>query len=305
MQNQVGFKPNIFIVGAAKCGTTSLHKYLSQVEGVCMSNPKEPFFFECEYNHGLSYYQSKYFSHWKGETLIGEARHRNMYLPYVAKRLYEVNPEAKIIVIIRNPVERAFAHWWHWYYRRNETDSFEVAIKKNMERLSKQAVNQNQQEEVYCEKLRAHGGSRLTSYVDSGYYAPQLDNLMQYFKKEQILVIQNASFKSKRQEVLTEVLSFIGVNPDRVSEIDLVQIHNKKNRSQKFPQWVYKLLAPTGILNIRWVNSLGKSLRKKMFKPYVPDPDTVALLEEHYRPYNRKLEQLLDIDLSYWDKAKI
>ena len=299
------FKPNLFIVGAAKCGTTSLHNYLSQVSEICMSKPKEPFFFECEYKEGLKYYQSKYFAHWKGEKIIGEARHRNLYLPYVAERIYNTNSDAYIVVIVRNPAERAFAHWWHWYYRGREKDSFEDAINKNLQRLATSDFNENQVEDIYCKILNSQGGSRITSYVDSGYYYPQIKNYLNFFPKERILVIQNEDFKKKRQEVLKRALRFVGLDEKLVSQINLEEVHNKKNKNKKFPPWVYKVLGPTGILKWKWVNSTGKKLRSKLYSEYDVSDEIMDALREHYKPYNRELEKMLGIDLSGWDNKKV
>jgi hypothetical protein len=90
--------PNFFILGAAKCGTSSLRGYLSRHPEVFMSDPKEPFFFEAEYEKGFDFYWRRYFSDWQGEPAIGEARHRNLFLPYVTKRIAASVPDAKLLM---------------------------------------------------------------------------------------------------------------------------------------------------------------------------------------------------------------
>ncbi len=79
--------PSFFVLGAAKCGTTSLHDYLAQHSDICMSSPKEPFYFEAEQLRGAGWYRSRYFAHWRGEPIVGESRHRNLYLPWVPERI--------------------------------------------------------------------------------------------------------------------------------------------------------------------------------------------------------------------------
>jgi hypothetical protein len=74
--------PTFLLLGAAKCGTTSLAYYLSQHPDVCFSDPKEPIFFEAEYEKGLDHYWQKYFQAWSGERAIGEGRPWNLYLPF-------------------------------------------------------------------------------------------------------------------------------------------------------------------------------------------------------------------------------
>jgi hypothetical protein len=90
--------PSFFILGAAKCGTTSLHGYFGQHPEICVSEPKEPLYFESEYERGVSYYFNRYFGHWSGEPIVGDARHRNLYLPYVPDRIFRYNPSARLIV---------------------------------------------------------------------------------------------------------------------------------------------------------------------------------------------------------------
>src|SRR5204862_1223537 len=109
--------PSFFVVGAAKSGTTSLHVYLDQHPDIFMSKPKEPFFFEAEYDRGPEYYYRRYFGGWNGQREVGESRHRNLYFPYIPARIHSYNPNARIIAVLRNPAERAISHWWHWYAR--------------------------------------------------------------------------------------------------------------------------------------------------------------------------------------------
>src|SRR5688500_18401087 len=102
-----------------------------------MSNPKEPFFFEAEYELGLEFYRSTYFSHWNGEKIIGESRHRNLIQPYVPERIHHVNPEAKLVVIVRDPVERCYSHWFHLRSTSDEPLSFEDSIREDLARIQR------------------------------------------------------------------------------------------------------------------------------------------------------------------------
>ncbi len=127
--------PSFFVVGAAKSGTTSLHVYLDQHPDIFMSKPKEPFFFEAEYDRGPEYYYRRYFGGWDGQREVGESRHRNLYFPYIPARIHQYNPEALILAILRNPAERAISHWWHWYARGKEDlglfDALQADLGKN------------------------------------------------------------------------------------------------------------------------------------------------------------------------------
>ena len=86
-------QPSLFVLGAAKSATTALHDYLGQHPDIFMSDPKEPFYFEAEYGLGSAFYFQRYFSNWRGERIVGESRHRNLYLPYVPDRIYSTTPK--------------------------------------------------------------------------------------------------------------------------------------------------------------------------------------------------------------------
>ena len=115
-------KVRIFIVGAPKAGTTSLHYYLNEHPEILMSSVKEPdFFLEKEIDDIGLYYgttrietSDKYhnlFSDKKDEEIFGESSVSYLYYPEVPKRIKEYNTEAKIIIMLRNPVDRAFSHY--------------------------------------------------------------------------------------------------------------------------------------------------------------------------------------------------
>lgn len=275
-----------------------MHNYLSQVEKICMSNPKEPFFFECEYSKGFEFYREKYFNHYNGEQLIGESRHRNLYLPYVAERLFESSPSAKIIIMVRNPAERAYAHWWHWYARNRENRSFAKAISENLSRLASSEVNQAQQEDFHCATLNDAEGTETSTYVDTGYYAPQIANLLKYFKRDQILVIDNSDLKSNREAVMSEVLNFLGLDSSAAQQINFYEEHNTR-KLKKFPNWI-NALVPSKLMKKTGLDALGKTIRKWLYPEQKPDAKTMSELVQHYEPYNKALGELLNRDFSHW-----
>ncbi|HLU12145.1 MAG TPA: sulfotransferase domain-containing protein [Oceanobacillus sp.] len=207
------FLPNVFILGAAKCGTTTLHAYLEKIPSVCMSRPKEPFFFEAEYELGLAHYQRLYFSHWQGEPIIGEARHRNLYLPYIPKRIHDTNPNAKLIVMVRNPIERAYSHWWHWYSRGVELLDFEEAIAADHNRIQEgYNVSTATETQVYQATLDQTGKGIYRTYLDSGYYFEQIERYLQFFPRNHLKVIYFEDLVKDPLSTLQDLEKFLGVS---------------------------------------------------------------------------------------------
>lgn len=209
--------PNLYLLGAAKCGTTSLHNYLSQHPDICMSIPKEPFFFEVEYERGLDFYMEKYFRHYSGQSVIGDGRHRHLYLPFVLPRIKENAPsDAKFLVIVRHPVDRAYSHWWHFYSRGIENKLFVEAIDDNIKRIQEGPHFVSEQDALLYKKSFDwnDGFSPYRSYVDSGFYAEQIQRYIDSFGSDRIKILFLSDLISDPDSVMASIFEFIGVSSD-------------------------------------------------------------------------------------------
>jgi len=298
------FLPNLFILGAAKCGTSTVHTYLNNMPEICMSDPKEPIFFECEYEKGLDHYRKTYFSHWHGESIIGESRHRNLYLPYVPERIYKTNPEAKLVIILRNPIERAFSHWQHWYSRGIEKLSFSDAIMEDYNRINNGLRMETHEEQakyrdsLYMDDKRTGYGIYRT-YLDSGYYYDQIKRYANLFPSNNLLVILFAVLIQKPPEFISTLISFLGFDPHsyRVSKIQHVNIGYSKlyqNIIDLSAKFRLDGVMPNGI------RQLVKNIIKRIEPKYRMDPIIRNWLYDHYYEHNRALEKLITLDLSHW-----
>jgi len=259
--------PSFFILGAAKCGTTSLHAYLDKHPDIVMSSPKEPFFFEAEYDYGPTFYFNKYFNRWRGESVVGEARHRNLYLPFVPARIYAHNPDAKLIVILRNPAERAVSHWWHWFSRNMEALSLRKALLADWERIRSGACLANADEiDRYARTLDLQGKGIYRTYVDSGYYYDQLTRYIRLFGRERLHILLFEDLVHNPRDAVTQIFKLLDVDPACARWMD----YEVFNRSESGMQ------------------------------DHV-DQATAEWLIAHYRQHNRKLEDLLHCKLDAWD----
>ena len=135
-------KPNFFIVGAAKCGTTSLYRYLRQHPDVFMPEQKEPNFFGSDLSYRFPRIsQARYlscFAKAKGETRIGEATTIYLYSEKAAEEIKAFSPEAKIIIMLRNPVDVLYSYHSQQLYSGNEDiPDFEEALRAEVDRLGR------------------------------------------------------------------------------------------------------------------------------------------------------------------------
>jgi len=298
------FLPNLFLLGAAKSGTTSMHAALREHPSICMSDPKEPFFFECTRGEGLESYREQYFAHWQGETVVGEARARHLYLPYVPERIHRVNPDARLVVLLRNPVDRAYAAWWHHYSRGHENLGFERAIRADLRRIEAGlAITTADDIDCYCRELASKnytGWTMYRTYLDSGHYAEQLARYLRLFPREQLLVLFLDDFAVQPDTVLNHVFAHVGV--EAVGTTMQPEARN---------------LALPGPMPTSWVRVFRASGARRVVPRAIVDPvvrqivrfrsrremraRTRRWLQQYYADHNRRLEQLLQCDLPAWE----
>jgi len=294
-------RPNFFILGAAKAGTTSLYHCLKQHPDIGMSVPKEPLFFEAEYDLGLDHYRRRYFRGCAGARAIGDARHRNLYLPFVPPRILESAPDARLIVMLRNPVDRALSHWWHWYVRGIEALPFDDAVEANLARLKSGPFFETPEEaRLYADTLdRATGYSLYPSYLDSGYYAEQIERYVRLFGKERMMIVFSEDLAADAASVVRKVFEFLDVDPEV--------------RPDSAPQ--NRALPPAGhrvmtlfrnVPGRRLVPTAVRTRVKRKVETWLSGPTpsipaaTRRALTEHFEPHVRDLEKMTGRDLTAW-----
>ncbi|MGD1930943.1 MAG: sulfotransferase [Leptolyngbyaceae cyanobacterium] len=224
--------PNFLIIGSAKGGTSSLHYYLRQHPQIFMPDLKEPRFFALEggilnfqnpdsainYNSitTLREYESL-FANVTNELGIGEASPLYLYSEKAARRIKHYVPDAKLMVILRNPVDRAFSCYTHLLREGYETLSFEAALKAESER-------------------RQNNWAHLWHYREAGYYYRQLKPYFELFNPEQIKIYLFDEFKQDNHAVLTDIYDFLGVDRDFVPDMTRQNVSGmpKSRRLQKF-----------------------------------------------------------------------
>lgn len=201
---------NFIIVGAQKAGTTALASFLDGHPEICMADEKELHVFDHEeYSPdwtaaAIDERYSRAFSRYAGQRRLGEATPIYLYWPHIAGQLSRYNPEMRLIVLVRDPVERAISHHRMERARGNEWLPLLPALLAESYRLRRDRRHNTAQDSSW----------RRHSYVDRGRYARQLENLFRSFRREQVLILKTESLWDEHTATLRRVYAFLDVAAD-------------------------------------------------------------------------------------------
>jgi len=193
---------DFIIAGAQKSGTSALDLYLREHSGVAMARTrKELHFFDHEEHFrtepvDYAAYHANFAPRMPGQ-LRGEATPIYMYWEPAPARMARYNPALKIIIVLRNPITRAYSHWNNeWQYRR-ETLPFFEALRAEPERARSALPLQ----------------LRHASYADRGYYTGQLRRLWSHFPVDQTLILRTEALQTEPDATLKRIAEFLGLGP--------------------------------------------------------------------------------------------
>lgn len=289
--------PNFFVVGAQKCATTSLHHYLAGHPEICLPAQKETKFFVShkEYMHGIQYYESKYFSGWNGEKMVGEVDPDYMYFEHAIERIVAdlAIRSLKFVFIFRNPVDRAFSHYLMTLRRGLESLPLDEAIKVEKERI--------------CKSRRSRG---FYSYIDRGFYYTQVLKFLEYIDISEMFFLLWEDLVDRPEDSLRALFEFLNVSTEYVPD-NL----NKKFHQASVPRSMFllKRLRQEGAekrfvrLMIPW-EGLRRKVREKLVNLNMNNRVEISLgvstrkiLSNIYKEQNVLLAELIGRDLSHWD----
>jgi hypothetical protein len=208
--------PDFIIIGTQKGGTTSLYHYLSQHPQIMPALEKELRFWDYKYHKGLNWYRAHFplisqkqsiENHAQRPILTGEASPNYLFDPRPPQRIAQYLPHIKLIVLLRNPVDRAYSSYQMGIRRQWETLSFADAIAQEATRLSGELKKIRQDE-------RFIGINRHNfAYLERGKYAQQLTSWLELFDRKQFLFLNSETFFSDPQTAWQQTLTFLGLNP--------------------------------------------------------------------------------------------
>jgi hypothetical protein len=288
----MGSLPNFFLAGAPKAGTTSLYRDLRQHPAVCMSEPKETWYFfdHRKYERGLDWYTTQFFGQCGEHRAIGEATPGYMAHPESPRRIAEsLEVEPQFLFLLRDPVERAFSHY-HFDLQRGARDpsrSFSEVIRDPDEQSADPSQN--------------HVG-----LVELGCYLQHLKRYEQYFGRDRLHPILFADYVNRREETLNHIYKVLGLSPAPIPD-------SENQNPTKYPinrslfsglkrAWarVERMLGPTAEM----LNPLRDAVRRNLLsasqdRPSM-NPADRAFLRDFYADTNASLTEYLGRDLSHW-----
>lgn len=202
--------PDFLIIGAQKCGTSSLFRWLGESPHVALSSRKEVHFFDLQFHEGVDWYRS-YFppSGARGEgggqrPPVGESSPYYLFHPLAARRVREVLPDVRLIVLVRNPVHRAVSHYYHEVGNGFETLPLPAALDQEEERLAGEA------ERIAAEPGYVSFNHRHFSYQARGLYVDQLEAWSSLFPRDRVLVVSSERLFERPREEVGRIFDFIG-----------------------------------------------------------------------------------------------
>lgn len=193
-------KVDFLVAGVQKGGTSALFDYLREVPGLHLPDVKEAHFFDDEGQDWERPDTDAYHALFPDRPgLWGEATPIYLYWPNAIERIVRYNPAMRMILLVRDPVERAWSHWKMEYAKRKESEPFAWCIREGRARLNPGDP-------------AAPGHHRVFSYVERGFYGAQVERLLRSFPGEQCLFLRSEDLRTNPARTITSVCGFLGVD---------------------------------------------------------------------------------------------
>lgn len=211
--------PDFLLIGAQKAGTTALYAYLRRHRAITGPAWKEVSYFDRHYRRGSAWYRGN-FPLRAGTRIVGEASPSYLFHPAAPERAAALVPEVRLIVLVRDPVERALSHYHHEVALGRELLSFEEALACEDERMAGELERMLEDPSYFSRAWWSH------TYLARGRYAEQLERWLVHFPREQLLVLSSEELAARPDEAYARVLAFLGAPPHRLETYPRVYERN-------------------------------------------------------------------------------
>jgi hypothetical protein len=270
--------PDFLVVGVPKGGTTSLAAWLAAHPGIHMAWQKEVDFFQARWDRGVDWYRANFREARPGQ-LVGEATPWYLAHPLAPQRMAATVPQARLVALLRNPVDRAYSQYWWQRAHRSEQRSFAQAV-----------------EDELREPERVPRGMPV-GYLAAGRYAEQLERLCTAYPREAVLVRLTEDLARDASALVAEVCVHIGADPSVVP----ANVERAYNAAFEFRSLrLFRLMQRYRAWRRLAGRIDGWNRRRISYPPL--DAELRARLVAHFRPANAALGEWLGRDLSAWDR---
>ena len=239
--------PDFVIIGAQKSGTTSLYHFVVRHPGIAPAAKKEMHYFSRHYGFGELWYRSNFstnlsrrnfYKKTNQRLLSGEASPTYIFYPATPSRMKEILPDVKLIVILRNPVDRAYSQYHHTMRMNKETLPFEKAIEAEEERCAGERERLVKDPYFVPRSYQAH------SYIARGHYADQLENWFRYYDRKQFLILVTEDFHKNPQLTLDQIFDFLGVSPFQADNLKNSNVGSYKEMNKGTRKFLVEYFKP-------------------------------------------------------------
>ena len=245
--------PTFLIVGAKRCGSTSLFEYVNSHPGVAPCYVRKgTHYFDVNFGRGWRWFRSNFPIPSPGK-ITGEASPYYMFHPLAPARMAAALPEARLVAVLRDPVTRAYSHYQYERRRGFEDLSLDEALDREEERLAGEA--ERMAVEPGCDSFehRHHG------YLARGHYAEQLEELRKHYPAERLLVLQSEALFANPDDAIRAVWHHLGLPPHTLGEVgrfeagsyDAIPAAARARLAAYFAEPNKRLYAQAGI-DFRW-----------------------------------------------------
>ena len=252
--------PDFYIIGTQKGGTSSLYDYLTTHPSIEPCYTKEPSYFDRYFERGLHWYKINFpfkihkfiaTNIFKNNFVTGEASVRYLDHPFAPQRIKEITPNAKFIILLRNPISRSFSQYSRVKGNNREDLSFREAF------LNESKRTQDDFKKIYTNHLYYADSYFTYSYFERGIYVDKIKRWMEVFPKEQFLIIQSEEFFKNPSKIYNDVLEFLGLIPFSIGEFKIKgKVNKNRNIDDDFRNELVEYFKPH---NKRLYDFLGKS----------------------------------------------
>lgn len=296
-------KPNFFIIGAPKCGTTALSEYLKSHPNIFMSAPKEPHYFAEDFaKHRLVKTLDEYLELFKDvnqhHLAVGEASVWYLYSEVALQNIYNFDDRAKIIVMLRNPLEMIPSYHSQGLFNCNESET-ELETAWDLQWQRSQGINLP----ALCRE------PKTLQYAKIAKFGEQIEKLLTIFPCQQIHIIWYEDFALATKQVYENVLTFLGLSSDgkvKFERINANKIHRFKvlgQLTEKPPQKLVDIAIKAknflGLERLKIIETIKKINKLERQRKSISIELKSKLIAEYKEDIN-KLSEILNKDLSHW-----